>query len=585
MQTNSKNVNPKFRSNILKAIRRTLFLSTFASVAANANLNHSGVFIDSDTVRYRVQNGEATVDQRSYSRLLYRNVVCVDGFVAKTVAVMTGRTAEDASRHEIQVHWQGPAHVFIGSGKCCIEKNTTRLGAYTFENHRFSDGVTFEYEDAGDPRTIIIEKRCFFHAYMPSICIPERINITMMESVFEHAEIPLITFNCKINVLPPRLFKYVHSERIVINSSISVIGEECFFGKEFDATEFLREHQHQITHIGKCAFTNNPVSHYTGAPTLQSIDDQAFDCSGLTMVDLSQCLNVSFGDKVFLYCGRLSSVVFPPNIISITECMFYYCRSLISIDLPDSVLSLQHSCFCVSGLQKLRLPPRLLSIDIAALMSTDIIHLIIPASVLYIGICAVYDVPTIRMERSYLTRYFNHDMLFGTNVRRHYAAPETVENAFVVSEVPLSDLINEECFENLANTLDEAEVQSYSVLVRWSFGTDVFDNCIFTLSVNGITEHLRSRLASTKSNKYVCVPGTNDIKMFDHLKDGRLHVMPAGSPPIAQIIEDQYRQAQLQIEDANFQFIANALAQSLIEGVLVQLVKDTMPNCEYLVNY
>ncbi|MDR1597922.1 MAG: leucine-rich repeat domain-containing protein [Holosporales bacterium] len=576
MQANKRNVTSKLRSNVLKTIRQILFLSALAGVTANANENYTYDEIDAI---YKMIGDQSIAcinweeDWRDRINILIRNVIYAKGVMTVTVTINTGRTAEEIERYDEQVRnpW-GLPHLPINIQRCCIARNVERIEESTFENYIVSDGLAFE---AGS-HLCFIGKHCFSSTCMLNICIPKNVTqsaTTIMDAAFEQADISLIILNCNINALPPRLFYDVISYEIIIFSCIDTIGNECFrwegFGAfggnnrhQFDATRIIN--QHQIAHIGPHALVNNKISKYTGSSDLRKIDTYAFEFSNLIDVDLSRSRNVKFGYGVFNGCENLSSIVLPPNIMSIPKCICSNCRNLTSIFFPDSVTSLKEYCFAQSGLREIDLPHSLLSIRKEALVDTCIKHLTIPASVLHMGDNAVYGIPKLTFERSAQSRYFSADTL--SNLERiGRFGPNEMENAFVVTEIPLSYFVNEAGVEDFANTLDETTMPNYSVLVRWSPNRG-------GVSVNGLTKSLRSWLNyawyhdTCFYKKYVCVPGSDDDGLFQHLTDGRLYVRPAGSLPVKQIVEDQHQQALVELK-------AEALVESLAEEALVQLAE------------
>ena len=65
----------------------------------------------------------------------------------------------------------------------------------------------------------------------------------------------------------------------------------------------------------------------------------------------------AIGDKAFLNCDRLTSVIIPNNVISIGDYAFHYCTGLTSLTIPDSVTSIGSDAFFgCSGLISVTIP-------------------------------------------------------------------------------------------------------------------------------------------------------------------------------------------------------------------------------------
>ena len=56
-------------------------------------------------------------------------------------------------------------------------------------------------------------------------------------------------------------------------------------------------------------------------------------------------LNMPLGERAFLSCTSLTSVVIPESVTEIGECAFRFCSSLTSVVIPESVKSIGYNAF------------------------------------------------------------------------------------------------------------------------------------------------------------------------------------------------------------------------------------------------
>lgn len=93
------------------------------------------------------------------------------------------------------------------------------------------------------------------------------------------------------------------------------------------------------------------------------------------------------GDRAFMFCENLTSVIFPNSLTSIGEGAFYKCNNLTSINIPNSVTSIEGTAFFgCSSLSSVTLPDRVSSIGYYAFGNCSNLNSIsIPDSITSIG--------------------------------------------------------------------------------------------------------------------------------------------------------------------------------------------------------
>lgn len=106
---------------------------------------------------------------------------------------------------------------------------------------------------------------------------------------------------------------------------------------------------YSVTSIGERAFIGcNKMTSIVIPNSITSIDEYAFAyCSGLTSIAIPNSVK-TIGDKAFRYCKGLSSVTIPDSVTSIGEKAFASCQSLLSVVLGKSVKTIGLGAFLLS---------------------------------------------------------------------------------------------------------------------------------------------------------------------------------------------------------------------------------------------
>lgn len=113
----------------------------------------------------------------------------------------------------------------------------------------------------------------------------------------------------------------------------------------------------QVETIGNSAFKNcRSLTGIIFSSNIKSIQDNAFESSGLDVVNLSSCTLCTIGKFVFENCTNLKTVALPDNIKEIPAGLFYGCTNLTEVSLPPSVTLIDGSAFSHCGLKAVYIP-------------------------------------------------------------------------------------------------------------------------------------------------------------------------------------------------------------------------------------
>lgn len=93
-----------------------------------------------------------------------------------------------------------------------------------------------------------------------------------------------------------------------------------------------------------CFGCDESLSNLTIPPSVSSIGEGAFFCSGLTEIKLPKSVKV-LGDFIFSTCKKLRRVQLPKDIKKIPKRTFSFCESLTYIEIPASVEVIEERAF------------------------------------------------------------------------------------------------------------------------------------------------------------------------------------------------------------------------------------------------
>ena len=161
-------------------------------------------------------------------------------------------------------------------------------------------------------------------------------------------------------------------------------------------TVTYNDNTYSVTNIGERAFIScSSLTSVVIGNSVTSIGDLAFAyCSSLTSVVIPNSMT-SIGDGAFYYCSGLTSVVIPNSVTSIGNAIFWACSSLTSVEIPNSVTSIGISAFYgCSSLTSVEIPNSVTSIgDDAFHGCSSLTSVEIPNSVTSIGEAAFFNIP------------------------------------------------------------------------------------------------------------------------------------------------------------------------------------------------
>jgi len=147
---------------------------------------------------------------------------------------------------------------------------------------------------------------------------------------------------------------------ITVPEGITAIGNGAF-RKSSVKTVIL---PNSITKIGSSAFEQcSELTNIILPVKLKSIGDDAFNlCTALETICLPESV-AEIGAGIFMDCKSLSKVVLSSALTDIPMEAFSGCLALKSIVLPGNLMSISSSAFENCGIEKLRIPRKMVSIS------------------------------------------------------------------------------------------------------------------------------------------------------------------------------------------------------------------------------
>ncbi|MGI6770348.1 MAG: leucine-rich repeat domain-containing protein [Bacilli bacterium] len=149
-----------------------------------------------------------------------------------------------------------------------------------------------------------------------------------------------IEFPSSVKTIGPRAFRGCSAfTEVTIPSTVTSVGEDAFFG--CNNLSITWNYNPQLTAYGfKDKLTNVVFPSY-----VTSISNYAFeDCSKLSSITIPNSVT-SIGYQAFKGCTNLSEIILPSDLTYIADSTFFGCFSLTSIILPESLESIYDSAF------------------------------------------------------------------------------------------------------------------------------------------------------------------------------------------------------------------------------------------------
>jgi len=131
--------------------------------------------------------------------------------------------------------------------------------------------------------------------------------------------------------------------------------------------------------IGEYTFRNTPSLKNIDVPaSVTSIENRAFENSGLTKIDINQLRNVKMGNFIFRDCVNLEELILPQDMTVVPPSLASGCVKLNKIDLPVTVKKIEYHAFNETGISQVILPSGLETVQMGAFAQTQLIELVIP---------------------------------------------------------------------------------------------------------------------------------------------------------------------------------------------------------------
>ena len=108
----------------------------------------------------------------------------------------------------------------------------------------------------------------------------------------------------------------------------------------------------------------------------------------------------SIGKYAFQNNSYMAKAVLPAQLEVLNEGTFFDCQGLASITFPDNLKTIAKMCFSYSNMHTMTIPSTVTRLEAQSLMDANILNLIIPKSVTYIGDMALNSISFIYYEGS-----------------------------------------------------------------------------------------------------------------------------------------------------------------------------------------
>jgi hypothetical protein len=169
---------------------------------------------------------------------------------------------------------------------------------------------------------------------LTSITVPDTVSILDSECFYGCLNLKSITIGSNVTYLGPRCFKncalLFPTGQLNIPSSVKIIEEECF------------EYCISLISIN---FGINNLSNLTNNSNIKKLGNRCFiDCQKLVSVILPSNLTI-IGESCFKNCYNLQYIIFPTTLVEMGDNCFENCNSITSISLPDNLNQIGKECF------------------------------------------------------------------------------------------------------------------------------------------------------------------------------------------------------------------------------------------------
>ncbi len=233
------------------------------------------------------------------------------------------------------------------------------------------NGLDYELKDDGT--CSVVEKE--WYDYVDD---PDGYEITgdvVIPSTIEYND---VTY--RVTSIGTYAFCYTKVTSVVVPSTVTSIGSECFMGTNYLTSVTLPE---GLTSLGKgCFYQCWALPSITLPSTLTSMGDECFaQCPKLTSINIPDGIT-ALGKGTFKQCEALPSITLPAGLKTLGESAFEYCYKLESINLPEGITTLEKKVFnyCRS-LKEITLPATLNTINAEAFGYCGLTAIHIPRAV------------------------------------------------------------------------------------------------------------------------------------------------------------------------------------------------------------
>ena len=231
----------------------------------------------------------------------------------------------------------------------------------------------------------VIEDSCFMGCRADRIVLGEKVKY-IRECAFKNSGVCEVPSN--VVSIGKNAYEDANVGMTDFPSTLRIIEDSAFYNAHTLIWNSMAE---GCESIGNYAFANSRLGRSQGSPvnipnSVTSIGKCAFANSGMLALTIGTGIK-HIGERMFMRCTSLLSVIIPETMESIGDSAFYKCDDLVWLNLPDNIKSIGEYAFaeCSISEREVALPASLTTVAPHAFAGCAMNSVVIPGSVKTIG--------------------------------------------------------------------------------------------------------------------------------------------------------------------------------------------------------